>query len=406
MKPYTIHHGDCLDVMPTLAENSADTIITDPPYGLDFMGKHWDAGVPGEAFWSAALRVAKPGAMLMAFGGTRQYHRLTCAIEDAGWIIRDCLAWMYGTGFPKSLNIAKAMDKAMGVDPTEIGEGVQRAIGGRGGTSTNHGRGGVQYSPVKITTPSTPEAQEWDGWGTALKPAWEPVILAMKPLDGTFAENAQRWGVAGLWIDGGRIEGQKRHPGDYHDGGTVGGGRTAGQYGGSDRSAFDASKGRWPANVALDEAAAEMLDGQSGVTKSVGGRIGNAGGGNVKNLPTGKHLAGDPGFGDSGGASRFFYTAKASSTDRDHGNTHPTVKPTDLMAWLCRLTRTPRGGVVLDPFMGSGSTGVAALREGRNFIGIEREAEYVEIAKARIQAAVTGVSVKEAAEGQQGLFTS
>lgn len=328
-----IHHGDCLDVMATLPECSVDAVVTDPPYGLSFMGKAWDHAVPGAPFWEAALRVAKPGAHLLAFGGTRTYHRLTCAIEDAGWEIRDCVMWLYGTGFPKSHNGA-------------------------------HG-------------------------GTALKPGWEPVIVARKKLAGTVAENFAKWGTGGIDVDAGRISASGPSPSVQRRLGkippvTPGGiWPTAG-----DRQAWAKPHagediGRWPANVILDEEAGAMLDEQSGVRAS-----GIAVRRNVSGAPTsgfiGAHpIGGDVGYPDSGGASRFFYCAKASRRERGEGNDHPTVKPLSLMRYLVKLF-VPVGGVVLDPFAGSGSTGVAALQEGRSFVGIERDAHNVEIARRRI----------------------
>jgi len=202
-------HGDCLEEMPKLEENSIDTIITDPPYGLSFIGKNWDHGVPGVAFWEAALRVAKPGTMLFAFGGTRTVHRLAVAIEDAGWIIRDRMAWIYGSGFPKSHNISKAIDKAAGAE--------REQIPATGGLHSNRNLNDDGWSKIGTVSPmmdsqspATPAAELWDGYGTALKPAHEPIILAMKPLDGTFAQNAQKWGVAGLWIDGGKVGTEER----------------------------------------------------------------------------------------------------------------------------------------------------------------------------------------------------
>ncbi len=321
-----IHHGDCLDVMATLPECSVDAVVTDPPYGLSFMGKAWDHAVPGAPFWEAALRVAKPGAHLLAFGGTRTYHRLTCAIEDAGWEIRDCVMWLYGTGFPKSHNGA-------------------------------HG-------------------------GTALKPGWEPVIVARKKLAGTVAENFAKWGTGGIDVDAGRVGVGSVVPGGGN-GMAHNSGYGAGVTGGVRPIVKPHTAGRWPANVILDEEVGAMLDEQSGVRAS-----GIAVRRNVSGAPTsgfiGAHpIGGDVGYPDSGGASRFFYCAKASRRERGEGNDHPTVKPLSLMRYLVKLF-APVGGVVLDPFAGSGSTGVAALQEGRSFVGIERDAHNVEIARRRI----------------------
>lgn len=320
--PWTLHHrgqvnevrlihGDCLEVLPTLPAHSIDSIVTDPPYGLQFMGEHWDRGVPGEAFWEAMLRVAKPGAYLLAFGGTRTYHRLTCAIEDAGWKIRDCLMWLYGTGFPKG--------KA------------------------------------------------------CLKPGWEPIVLAKAPGK-----------LRPLNVDACRIATTDKR--EYPNGP---GGKS--RHYSSDKRGAEVPPnpwsmpvaGRWPANVALDESAGVLLDQQSGNRKA-----------GVAKEPQGKvmsrsiygetmTLGRECGYGDTGGASRFFYCAKASRRERGEGNTHPTVKPLALMQWLVRLV-TPPGGRCLDPFLGSGSTGVACDLESVQFIGIDLDASYVAIAEKRL----------------------
>lgn len=214
MKPYyqdnavTIYHGDCLSVLPSLEANSIDTVITDPPYGISFMGEDWDYGVPGVHFWQEIIRAAKPGAMLLAFGGTRTHHRLMTAIEDAGWEIRDCLIWLYGSGFPKSLDISKAIDKEKLINRDILGYTIN-ARPNRVGKKTK--LSGLQTIGGEITAPSSTAAKLWSGYGTALKPAWEPIVLAMKPLDGTFSQNAQKWGVAGINVDGGRIESGTEH---------------------------------------------------------------------------------------------------------------------------------------------------------------------------------------------------
>jgi site-specific DNA-methyltransferase (adenine-specific) len=327
-----LHHGDCLEVMPTLDADSVDAIISDPPYGLSFMGKAWDHGVPGEVFWREALRVAKPGAHLLAFGGTRTFHRLTVAIEDAGWEIRDCVMWVYGSGFPKSHN------------------------------------------------------GEWGG--TALKPAWEPIIVARKPLIGTVAANVLAHGTGGINVDECRVG---------TEGGTAKGnppkGYSSGIYGSGISGAcdiLDIGKGRWPANL-IHDGSDEVLAGFP-ITASGKLQSGHAqGGSNMFSNNGGKNLI-DKNYGnDSGSAARFFYCAKASKADRDEGNNHPTVKPTALMRYLCKLV-TPLNGIILDPFMGSGSTGKAATLERFNFIGIDLSAEYVAIAQARIDAATKQIT--------------
>jgi site-specific DNA-methyltransferase (adenine-specific) len=342
------------------------------------MGKDWDHGIPGVHFWIEALRVAKPGAMLLAFGGTRTHHRLMCAIEDAGWEIRDCLMWLYGSGFPKSLDVSKAIDKAAGAE-RENGAPLVDPARNKGRTVALDGS--WQEHPY-CTLPATPAAAEWNGWGTALKPAWEPIILAMKPLDGTFARNATTWGVAGLNVEGGRIG---------TNGETLSFANGTGRHNTHERDPWQSTNGRWPANVLLDEEAAAMLDEQSADVDA--------------------------------GASRFFYVAKASRAERERGlegaesrlclrysekaqgplpqqtpsiptqqrNYHPTVKPLELMQYLCRLTATPTGGIILDPFMGSGTTGMAAISTARQFIGIELDPDYCEIARRRIMATQPGL---------------
>ncbi len=330
----TLHHGDCLEVLRSLPDCSVDSVVTDPPYGLSFMGKRWDYDVPSVEVWAECLRVLKPGGHLLAFAGTRTQHRMAVRIEDAGFEIRDMIAWVYGSGFPKSLDVSKAIDKAAGAE--------REVVGQHGAPAKSIYSQGKQELPqeVNITAPATPEAKQWEGWGTALKPALEPITVARKPLIGTVAENVLQHGTGAINVDGGRVgtESTLRTNGKtaiWADGGmnSVQGGST---------------QGRWPANFIHDgsEEATDLL----------------------------------------GASARFFYCAKASKADRGE-NHHPTVKPTDLMRYLCRLV-TPPSGIVLDPFMGSGSTGKAAMLEGFAFVGIEREAEYIEIAKARIQSAV------------------
>ena len=338
---FDIRHGDCREVMAAMDAESVDSIVSDPPYGLSFMGKGWDHGVPGVEFWTEALRVAKPGAHLLAFGGTRTYHRLACAIEDAGWEIRDCVMWVYGSGFPKSHDVSKAIDKAAGAEREVLGSrsgGAGKLMEDRPWNSAD----GYDKT-VSITAPATDAARQWHGWGTALKPAWEPIIVARKPLCGTVAENVLTHGTGGINVDGCRV-GTEAWSRKATGNSTPYGSETTWNTSATpdiDRSAV----GRWPANV-IHDGSDEIL-------------------------------------GLTGIAARFFYCAKASKADRDEGNHHPTVKPTDLMRHLCRLV-TPPDGMVLDPFMGSGSTGKAALLEGFNFTGIELSPEYVEIANRRI----------------------
>ena len=379
MTTWEVRYGDCRDVMRSLPAYSVDAIVSDPPYGLAFMGKEWDHGVPGVEFWKEALRVAKPGAHLVAFGGTRTFHRLAVAIEDAGWEVRDCLSWLYGSGFPKSKNVALSIDKGEG-HPNR-GRAIPTASRYQNATKEH-----LTSNPVDTYEPKTDAAKQWDGWGTALKPAWEPIVLARKPLVGTVAANVTQYGTGGINVDGCRI-----HSGPSA-GGNASGSSALGQSSGWNAHNNKATpidremaSGRWPANVCLDEDAAAMLDAQSGERKA-GVAVRHRSGGNTFGGNTAKPPMPDIGYGDSGGASRFFYTAKASRREREAGcesNGHPTVKPIALMRWLCRLV-TPPGGLVLDPFNGSGSTGCAAVLEGFRYLGAELDAEYVEIARKRI----------------------
>ena len=396
--------GDCIEQMRTLEADSVDAIVTDPPYGLEFMGKEWDGfGTPlGFQTWSEqwareALRVLKPGGHLLAFGGTRMYHRLAAGIEDAGFEIRDTLMWLYGSGFPKSLDVSKAIDKAAGAEREVVG----KATGG-GFSDKTIGTIGHSKGAPDITAPSTEAAKKWQGWGTALKPAVEPIVLARKPLIGTVAENVLTHGTGALNIDASRIgiaEGDEPKAGKR----TATFGTLETTSGGDGSGGWNASSGRWPANILLDEEAAALLDEQSGVSKSAPAkghnRLGNLIGDGRSAKSAG--LYGDGAWisgsnhNDSGGASRFFYVAKASRSERNAGlerNIHPTVKPVALMKYLIRLV-VPKGGVVLDPFLGSGTTAVAAIEEGVEWIGCEREPEYVEIIKARVAAAQPGMGL-------------
>lgn len=367
-------HSDCLEALKNLPDNSVDSVVTDPPYGLSFMGKKWDYDVPSVEVWAECLRVLKPGGHLLAFAGTRTQHRMACRIEDAGFEIRDMIAWCYSSGFPKSLDVSKAIDKAAGAERevvgSKLGQPGYSLTDGKGGLyGGGFGANGTGEGECRITAPATDAARQWQGWGTALKPALEPVTVARKPLTGTVAENVQTYGTGALNIDGCRVGRDADDVSGWSQTGSKASENRAMSGGNYARDAKPDAEGRWPANLIHD-----------GSEEVVG-------------------LLND--------AARFFYCAKASAKDRDEGvagvagvagvgalrdggrqslprkNHHPTVKPTALMRYLCRLV-TPPGGTVLDPFMGSGSTGKAAMLEGFNFIGIEREAEYIEIAKARI----------------------
>ena len=396
---YTVHIGSNLDVLPTLEDNSIDSIVTDPPYELGFMGKKWDSS--GIAYsvelWKECLRVLKPGGHLLSFGGTRTWHRVAVAIEDAGFEVRDSIAWMYGSGFPKSLNVGKSIEAKL-TTGSAAKNGFHKLEGKRTGdekigmyaTVAEHGF--RSHNPEQLGAfdleATTPEAQQWEGWGTALKPAFEPIVVARKPLIGTVAQNVLTHGTGALNVDGSRIgtgEGvvtfdrtKRKVEGNTYDLGTVTGLRESGQ-------------GRWPSNVILDEYSAELLDQQSD-------------------------------------ASRFFYVAKASKRDRNEGleglplrksdqrsdvaaglwaemeapkqNFHPTVKPTDLMRYLVKLV-TPPNGTVLDPFTGSGSTGKAAILEGFRFVGIELTEDYIPIIEGRLKHAEAMLSATQDQEKEK-----
>lgn len=476
--------GDCIEVMRGMEENTVDAVICDPPYALGFMGKAWDrfptdkgpkkpfanrsresklGGTPFQEWcqtWAVeCLRVAKPGAYLLAFGGTRTFHRLACAIEDAGWVLKDTLMWCYGSGFPKSHDISKAIDRKAGGEREVVGENPNY----RRAQADYHWAGGDtptrQIISKEITAPATPEAKQWDGFGTALKPAWEPVILAQAPLEGTYAENVLKWGCGALNIDGCRIgasvetwpKSRSYAPGQIQPGGK-----------GKTEATGPVPPGRWPANFLLShtmfcekvgmvkyknpnydgesldseyleredwhcvpDCPAAILDGQSGESESPASRPRSPDPPAQATWGLGRKGGTQVGHADQGGASRFFYCAKTSRSERNAGlegrhdlfekregfeekfsatmgdgigkrehspdepnawvkNAHPTVKPIALMRYLCRLV-TPPGGCVLDPFAGSGSTGCAAVLEGFRFVGIEKEASYAEIARSRIE---------------------
>ena len=407
----TVYHGNNLDILPTLADNSVDSIVTDPPYELGFMGKSWDnSGIAYSVeLWRECLRVLKPGGHLLAFGGSRTWHRLAVAIEDAGFEMRDSIAWLYGSGFPKSHNVALGIDKVMGHE----NRGRAIPVASKFQASDIEEKNKLTSNPVESYGAKSFEAQQWQGWGTALKPAFEPVVVARKPLEGTVANNVLTWGVGGLNIDASRIEGEKPSVPQRNKHGYSALGDGTGRNG----EMSDNTQGRWPANIILDETTAEMLDEQSGVSKSASEPHFHE----SKSEGYGFKTKVVQGHGDSGGASRFFYVAKASKKDRNEGleelpavrasamgydiglgeagegmfkdrnpqkqNFHPTVKPTALMEYLIKLV-TPEGGTVLDPFTGSGSTGKAALLNKFQFIGIELTDDYMPIIEGRLKWAI------------------
>ena len=422
-KHYKLYNGSMLDMLDVIDENSVDAIVTDPPYELGFMGKSWDSS--GVAFqketWEKCLKVLKPGGHILAFGGSRTFYRIACAIEDAGFEIRDTIMWLYGSGFPKSLNIGLAVDKKNGVESEVVGKG-------KSGVSSR------AYQSEELTTAGEYEIKEacnkWSGWGTALKPSFEPIIVARKPFNGSLVDNVLKHGVGGYNIDECRIE-----TNDDLNGGAYRGKNTRQQEDATsyyikspklDGKEYKKPEGRFPANTILTYDETDFDE--------VCGGFPNSGNGNGKgaysykgveyhNKDTSMFNGDKPqspsNYNDSGSASRYFYCAKASKEDREEGceelemkvlhrvnsgdleneerfkpvprkNAHPTVKPTDLMQYLIRLV-TPNGGTILDPFNGSGSTGKAVMYENYKhdkdyrYIGIELTEEYLPVSKARIE---------------------
>lgn len=451
----TLYHGDNRDVLRQLPDNSISSVVTDPPYALvsivkrfgganaapakgndaymrasaGFMGRTWDTGEVAfsEEFWREVLRVLKPGGHVAAFGASRGYHRMACAIEDAGFEIRDSLMWIYGTGFPKSHDVSKGIDKAAGAEREVVGRRPDW-VASASWRETEGRSDRLPDSSLDITVPATDTARQWQGWGTALKPAFEPIVLARKPLsESTVAANVLRWGTGALNIDGCRVPTGGEDIGARNNNVSLGSasGGIYGSAGGFVSRPNDA--GRWPANVVHDGSdevvgafpqsngqlaplstkpgsktsnvygkmnrdsdiakiaaiAAEFLDMDISATL-VNGRDGEASAERRYTDKGGTNFAMKPGArrGDSGSAARFFYSAKASKADRA-GSKHPTVKPVALMEWLATLI-TPPGGTVLDPFAGSGTTGAAAVRKGFKAILCEREDEYVEDIKRRM----------------------
>jgi len=371
--------GDNMESLKKIADNSVDSIVTDPPYGLSFMNKKWDYEVPSIDFWKEALRVLKPGGHVLSFGGTRTYHRMVVNMEDAGFEIRDQIMWIYGSGFPKSLNIGKAFDKKNGNDREVIGN---RGVGYN--DSEVYGNGKDEFDITKGSS-------QYEGWGTGLKPANEPICLARKPLsEKTIVDNVIKWGTGGINVDGCRIGTEPIKSNGYYNldndlnslsrsGSTT---KSKDEYNGS------INEGRFPANILFDEEAVQVLDEQSGISKAKKERTGKTFGGSDMNDNVEGKWPGDNG----GGASRFFYVAKVSKKERNLGlddsniekNNHPTLKPINLMSYLIKLI-TPEGGVVLDPFMGSGSCGIAAALSDYKYIGMELDEDYFQIAEQRIK---------------------
>jgi len=375
VKPYydhagiTLYHGDCLNVLATLPAESVDSIVTDLPYGLSFMGKKWDYDVPAVEVWQECLRVLKPGGHLLAFAGTRTQHRMAVRIEDAGFEIRDMIAWVYGSGFPKSLDVSKAIDKAAGAD--------REVIGPNPNSRPNMVR--VEASVLAprvdapLTAPATDAARQWQGWGTALKPSLEPITVARKPLRGTVAENVLQYGTSGINVDGCRIAcfDKSKFPAGTISTTEAVFGRGAGRYADRARAEDANPQGRWPANLihdGSDEVVGLFPETTSGAWPATRG----AGG-----ISTSGHTGHETGVcvaSNTGSAARFFYCAKAGPEER-RSSKHPTVKPVALMRYLVRLV-TPIGATVLDPFCGSGTTIEAAMLESCKAVGIEMNPDY------------------------------
>jgi site-specific DNA-methyltransferase (adenine-specific) len=416
-----LHHGDCLEVLKTIPDCSVDSVVCDPPAGIAFMGKEWDKDKGGRDAWIAwmqsiaqeCLRVIKPGGHALVWALPRTSHWTGMAWENAGWEPRDKVVHLFGTGFPKSLNVSKQIDKAAGAEREIIGI---NPFANRGSAQSIAGVN-LSASPNReqyVTAPATPDAAKWEGWGTALKPAAEDWWLMRKPLDGTIAGNVAKHGTGALNIDGCRVEVEggweaERGAGWMRSGvGTEGAKSWLGDRNSTTKSLAErlSPLGRWPANVIHDGSdevvsGLPILHGAGSKRDALGWNCKEGGWGFI-----GKGKHGGTRFGDSGSAARFFYCAKASRRDREEGgieNHHPTVKNTDLMRYLCRLI-TPSNGLVLDPFMGSGSTGKGCMYEGFRFIGIDQEAEYVKIAEARIRFAANAKDSSALSSAQTSIF--
>ena len=404
-----LYNEKCLDALKTMESNSIDAVVTDPPYGLKFMGKKWDYNVPDVATFKELLRVMKPGATLLCFAGTRTQHRMAINIEDAGFLLKDTLMWIYGSGFPKASDISKQIDKKFGAEREVVGKTKTKSF--------EHHKGSMmskettedfttETKEIELTKPKTEEAKKWDGWKShGLKPAYEPIIMAIKPNEGSYAENALEWGIGGINIDECRVP--------YESGGSkasnpslresVRGGHhgfhpgTPEEENDEIRQVIPNKKGRFPANIILthhpecdkkchDDCPVKIMDSQSGVTKSreSGYDFNLSNNDNVvnytRNIKSGVH------YEDEGGASRFFYCSKPHSSEKNTGteNIHPTVKPVKLMEYLCKMVSMPEKITVLDPYMGSGTTGIACVNIGLDFIGIEKEKKYFKVAQDRL----------------------
>jgi DNA modification methylase len=378
----TIHEGDCLQSLRAMPDESVHCVVTDPPYGLSFMGKRWDYDVPAVEVWQECLRVLKPGGHLLAFAGTRTQHRMAVRIEDAGFEIRDMIAWVYGSGFPKSLDVSKAIDKAAGAEREVVASNPNhRAISGVDYDGVYQGG---NTGSANITAPATEAARHWSGWGTALKPSLEPITVARKPLCGTVAANVLEHGTGGINVDGCRVGTEER---PRLEAGFVRNGRTdeevfATGYG-RPKEINGTVSGRWPANLihdGSDEVVGLFPESDGGAFPK------HTRGDSLISFRTAEQRADRTEMGDTGSAARFFYCAKADASERRNSK-HPTVKPLALMRYLCRLV-CPPDGIVLDPFCGSGTTLEAARLEGFGAIGCELNPEYIADCKERLKQGV------------------
>ena len=413
-------HGDALQQLKELPDNSVTAIVTDPPYGLSFMGKKWDYDVPSVEFWKEALRVLSPGGTLLCFAGTRTQHRMAVNIEDSGFVLKDCIMWLYGSGFPKALDIGKQVDKIQGNERGVVGDIIYPDGSKSRKTAQTFQAGG--NGNILGDTKLTKGNSIWEGWKShGLKPAYEPIIVAMKPNDGSYANNALAHGVGGLNIEGCRIQTNENLKGGAYCGGkrSEGDWKDNSGFKNNNLEEFKQPQGRFPANIILDEEAGKILDEQTL------GNVGNGHWSKTKTMGFGEFGNGKSeymGVGEKdkekGGASRFFYCAKASKSERNAGceeldeklrsdnnkmmgdpgsfktgsgnernglnrNHHPTVKPLKLMSYLIKLVKQPEKNLILDPFMGSGTTALACIENNVNWIGIEREEEYIKIINAR-----------------------
>ena len=419
-----IINGDCLEEMQKLIDDGVqvDSIVTDPPYHLQsivdrfgkegsapaqhgtdgafaraskgFMGQEWEGGDIAfrKETWELAMKILKPGGHLLAFSASRNYHRMAVAIEDAGFEIRDQIMWIYGSGFPKSLNIGKGVDKKLGnkrevvktIERGDVQTAIDKGVGYTADPANKNNKAVFGYGTETVTKGHS----EWEGWGTALKPAHEPIVMARKSIEGSIVDNVLKHGTAGINIDGCRVE---LSEGDDPRLGGKGTWKTdkmakdvyVGGYAGVDTGSSEL--GRFPANI-MHDGSEEVVSGFPN-TKSTKGNPRTASIKNQTRLNNSEEVFVNCEYDDEGSAARFFYCPKVSKSERGEDNTHPTVKPQELMKYLCRLV-TPKGGTVLDPFMGSGSTGMACKYEGFEFIGIEQEKEYFEIAEKRIKSSL------------------